>query len=152
MTIIRRQLGPRSDKTRREGGTVAIEFALVFVLFFVIMYGVVAYGLVFAIRHSLDLAANEGARAAVKDVGGLDARIDLATTTARNAIAWLGPLAPAPVVTAPPCPNATRFTCVTVTLTFNYAANPIVPPLPAMGIVLPATISAQATVQLDAVG
>lgn len=137
-----------SISSRRQRGAVAVEFALVFGMFFVVMYGILSYGIIFAIRHSLEQAANEGARAAVRDVGGLAARINLATTTAQNAVAWLGTLAPTPVVTSPPCPNASEFTCVTVALTFNYAANPIVPPLPGLGIVLPATIKAQATVQL----
>lgn len=144
------QSSRRSAPPRKEGGAVAVEFALVFVLFFMVMYGIVAYGIVFAIRHSLEYAANEGARAAVQDVGGLAERISLADTTARNAVAWLGERAPAPVVTTPACPDA-RFTCVRVALSFNYEANPIVPPLPGLGIALPATISAQATVQLDGV-
>lgn len=135
---------------RRERGAAAVEFALVFVLFFVIMYGIVSYGIVFALKHSLTQAANEGARAAVRDVGGLGSRIELARTTAANAVAWLGGQAPAPVVTAPPCVG-TAFVCVKVALTYDYAAHPIVPPLPGLGIALPASIAAQATVQLDAV-
>lgn len=135
----------------RERGAAAIEFALVFVLFFMIMYGIVAYGVVFAVKHSLTQAVNEGARAAVKDVaGGLPAREEMARATAANAIAWLGARAPEPVITSAACVN-TLFVCVKVELVYDYATNPIVPPLPGMGIVLPSRLASQATVQLDAV-
>jgi len=133
-----------------ESGAVAIEFAMVFVIFFMVMYGVVAYGIVFAVEHSLTHAVNEGARAAVADVGGLAERKTLAQSTASTAIAWMGKRAPVPQVTSVPC-SATKFVCVKVALVYDYAANPIVPPLPGLGIALPATLSAQATVQLDAV-
>lgn len=135
----------------RECGAAAIEFALVFVLFFMIMYGIVAYGVVFAVKHSLTQAVNEGARASVKDVaGGLPARMALAQDTAANAIAWLGARAPVPVVTSEPCVN-TSFVCVKVALVYDYSTNPIIPPLLGMGVVLPNRLASQATVQLDAV-
>ncbi|MBS1159739.1 MAG: pilus assembly protein TadE [Proteobacteria bacterium] len=138
------------DRRSPQRGAVAIEFALVFVIFFMVMYGVVAYGIVFAIEHSLTHAVNEGARAAVADVGGLAERKSLAASTATAAVAWMGKQAPVPQVTAVTC-AATGFVCLKVALVYNYAANPIVPPLPGLGIPLPDTLSAQATVQLDAV-
>lgn len=134
---------------RSERGAVVIEFALVFVLFFMVMYGITAYGVIFAIKHSLTQAANEGARAAVKDVGGLQARIDLAGTVAAESVAWLGDKAPVPVVAEVPC--TAPFVCVEVSLVYDYAANPLVPALPALGVVLPDSLTGQATVQLDAV-
>jgi len=133
---------------RREKGTAAIEFALVFVLFFMVMYGLVAFGLVFAVKHTITQAANEGARAAVKDVGGLDARIAQAKVSATKAVAWLGARAPVPQVTSSAC---APFVCLEVVLVYNYAANPIVPSLPGLGVTLPATLTGRAIVQLDAV-
>lgn len=132
---------------RCQRGAVAIEFALVFVLFFMVLYGAIAYGMVFAIRHSLTQAAAEGTRAAVKDVGSVEERAALAATTAANAVSWLGALAPTPVVTSGPCPT-TAYQCIQVSFTYDYAANPIVPAIPALGIILPDTIQSQATVQL----
>lgn len=134
---------------QKQQGAVAVEFALVFVVFFMVMYGAIAYGVVFSIKHSLNLAASEGARAAVRNVGDLSAREALATQTATDAIAWLGARAPTPQVSAGACPS-TPYTCLTVKLDYDYAANPIVPSLPALGIQLPAKLDAQATVQLDA--
>lgn len=135
---------------RNQCGAVIIEFALVFVLFFMVMYGVVAYGAIFALQHSLTLAASEGARAAVKDVGALEQRIDLAKKTASDTISWLGGNAPIPQVTSDPCAS-TAFTCLKVVLVYDYAKNPLLPGLPGLGVSLPNTLSAQATVQLDAV-
>ncbi|WP_043421284.1 TadE/TadG family type IV pilus assembly protein [Azonexus hydrophilus] len=135
---------------RRQGGAVVIEFALVFVLFFMLMYAMVAYGLVFAIKHSLVQSANEGARAAVRDVGGLPERMALAETVAAESLAWLGARAPAPQVTAAAC-TGTPYMCVDVLISYDYAANPLVPGLPAMGIVLPERLEGRAKVQLDAV-
>lgn len=135
-------------KKRRQTGAAAIEFALVFVIFFMVFYGIVVYGMVFAIRHSMMQAANEGTRAAVQDVGGLSARIDLATATASEALAWMGDNAPTPVVDSAPC-SSTPYTCFKVSLVYDYAANPIVPPLPALGIIVPDTLTVEATVQLN---
>lgn len=129
---------------------MVIEFALVFVLFFLVMYGIVAYGMIFAIKHSLLQAANEGARAAVKDVGGIAQRVALARSVAGESVAWLGARAPQPQVSAAACAT-TPYMCVKVELTYDYARNPLIPALPALGVILPATLSGQATVQLDAV-
>lgn len=135
---------------RRQAGAVVIEFALVFVLFFLVMYGVVAYGVIFAVKHSLVQAANEGARAAVRDVGGVAERVELARLVAGESVAWLGDRAPEPQVSAQAC-AATPYVCVKVELVYDYAGNPLVPALPALGVALPARLAGEATVQLDAV-
>lgn len=138
----------RKGNRRLQAGAVVIEFALVFVIFFMIFYGIIAYGMVFAIKHSLMQAASEGTRAAVRDViGGQEAREDLAKATASKVIAWMGTRAPTPTVTSAACAS-TPFICLKVTLTYDYAANPIIPPLPAFGVVLPDKLTAEATVQI----
>jgi Flp pilus assembly protein TadG len=50
---------------RLQRGAAAIEFALVFLIFFVVFYGIVSYALVFVLSQGFSFAANEGARAAV---------------------------------------------------------------------------------------
>jgi len=52
----------------RERGATAVEFALVFPLFFLILYAIVTFGLIFAVQQSLTLAATEGARSALNYV------------------------------------------------------------------------------------
>lgn len=138
----------------RQGGAAVIEFALVFVLFFMVMYGAIAYGVVFAVRHSITQAVSEGARAALQDVGdiatddGLAARVELARVTAANAIGWLGDLAPPPVVNFDCAATTPSLTCLKVSITYDYAAHPIIPEILGLGIVLPDTLAAQAIVQL----
>lgn len=139
----------RQGQAGRQRGAAAVEFALVFVLFFMVMYGAIAYGVVFAIKHSMTQAASEGARAALQDVGDIAARETLAQTTAANALSWLGANAPTPVASLDCTPTTPAFTCLRVAIAYDYAANPIIPPLPGLGIVLPANLTAQAIVQIQ---
>ncbi|MEX8194013.1 TadE family protein [Comamonas guangdongensis] len=81
-------------------GAAAIEFAILFPIFFLIFYAIVTYGLIFAAQQTLTLAAAEGARAAVRypvAAGGgtlsqaaqLQARLAAACSTASVALDWL---------------------------------------------------------------
>jgi Flp pilus assembly protein TadG len=49
-------------RPRRQRGTAAVEFAMIFPLFFVILYGIVTFSLIFVAQQNLTLAAEEGAR------------------------------------------------------------------------------------------
>ncbi len=128
-------------------GAVAVEFALVFLLFFSLFYAIVAYGLVFTIKQSLTMAAEEGARAAVQDAPNVATRLARADTTARARLSWL----PAAGVSVTPTPTACvanpAAQCVTVVVNYDYAGHPIVPALPLLGVAIPATLGATATVQ-----
>jgi Flp pilus assembly protein TadG len=135
----------------------AIEFALVFPLFFVVLYAIVAYGLIFAASQTLSLAAQEGGRAALRFEGetslaqAYSLRTTAACSTAQSLVSWL----PAAGMTAS-CSNAactssgsTGMQCVTVQMSYNYIGFPLVPNLPLMGFATPATLGAQVVVQLD---
>jgi Flp pilus assembly protein TadG len=136
---------------RGQRGVAAIEFAFVFPLFFVIFYAIVTYGLIFAASQTLSLAAQEGGRAALRFAGetsltsAYTLRTTAACTTARGLIAWI----PSAVAT---CSNAActgGMQCVTVQMTYDYQAHPLVPNLPLMGFVTPPSLGAQVVVQLD---
>ena len=80
----------------KQKGAAAIEFAIIFPIFFIIFYAVVTYGLIFAAQQTLTLAAAEGARAAVRYPNGssnkteqLQARLKAACSTAGVATDWL---------------------------------------------------------------
>lgn len=60
------------QKVKRRGQTI-VEFALVLTLLLLILLGILAYGLVFSWRHTLNNAAREGARAAA--VGKKDSEV-----------------------------------------------------------------------------
>ena len=53
-------------------GTVAIEFALVLVIFLSIMFGIIAFGFQFAARIALSYAVAEGGRSAVAGLSSLE--------------------------------------------------------------------------------
>jgi type IV secretory pathway VirB3-like protein len=44
----------------------AIEFAMVFLIFFAVLYGAICYGMLFAFRLGVQNAAEDGARAALR--------------------------------------------------------------------------------------
>ncbi len=72
--------GPRS--AGREDGVVALEFVILFPLFMLILVGLLEFGHLFYVRHTLTNASREGARAAVMFHSGTAAqRITWATGT-----------------------------------------------------------------------
>ena len=50
---------------RGQRGAAAVEFAIVFVVFFSLFYAIVSYALAFMLMQGFSYAANEGARAAI---------------------------------------------------------------------------------------
>lgn len=149
---------PLRKKHQRQRGVAAIEFAIVFPVFFAVLYGIVQYGMIFAAQQTLTLAAEEGARAALQYQaadgtvpGSLSARTDVAETTCANMVGWVAQMSG--VDSATIC-QATQVTthclssmyCVQVTTTFPYESNPLIPNV---GLPVPATVGSTATVQLD---
>jgi Flp pilus assembly protein TadG len=131
---------------RGESGAAAVEFALVVGLFVFILYGLISFGMILATKQRITNAAAEGARAAVGQTNAADAKN---AAVARILAAGLptgtysiGPGAGEPTVAA--CGTNQ---CITVTVTYNLAANPVVPPAPGLGLVTPNSISSTAVVQ-----
>ncbi|MGH8523502.1 MAG: TadE/TadG family type IV pilus assembly protein [Gammaproteobacteria bacterium] len=142
----------------RQRGAAAIEFGLLFLLFFAVFYALVSYALPMLMMQAFHHAAMAGARAAVK--------VDLDTTnyeetvgeTVRSTVgarlAWL-PAQAKTVVLGAGNDNMVRVEggIVTVTVSYdNYAANPLMPilTLPGIGPVprLPADLTAVASLEL----
>ncbi|QBQ98570.1 pilus assembly protein [Paraburkholderia pallida] len=143
---------------RAQGGIAAVEFAIAFPLFFAILYGIVMYSVIFLVQQSLTSAAAEGARAALVYQNGTDpasalaSRAQAACTRALVVVSWLthAPQCTPAVNTAPAgCTGNTAMDCVQVTLTYAWSSNPLVPPLPLMGLLAPSSLVGQATVQID---
>ena len=89
------------SRARAQRGAYAVEFALVFLIFFSVLYAIISLGIVFTLRFSLQNAAEDGARAALRYQDTLSKR----EIEARNvAIAQSSGWAPAaPVVDARIC-------------------------------------------------
>ncbi|MDS0860010.1 pilus assembly protein [Burkholderia pseudomultivorans] len=136
----------QSPAWRRQRGVVAVEFAFVFPLFFLIFYGIVTFAMIFVIQQSLTFAASEGARAALNYASTPCNRLSV---NAQNAVTQALAGAPwstnvtfaAQVSVSAPTPKSTAgVTCdstfastssstfnVMVTTTYSYAANPLIP-------------------------
>lgn len=81
----------RGNSTSQSGAT-AVEFALVFPILFLLMYGMIVYAYIYVIQQSLHYAAQEAAEAAVAVPEGLDAallRQRSAQQTASRVLGWL---------------------------------------------------------------
>ncbi|MBK5510101.1 TadE/TadG family type IV pilus assembly protein [Pseudomonas sp. TH15] len=140
---------PKSQK-----GAVAIEFALVFVVFFAVFYGLVSYSLPFVLMQSFNEATSEAVRRSVALDPATANYSTAVTATARTELtrqlAWL--------------PGALNFNASTdssityvggvLTVTINYPTsklNQALPflVLPGVGTVprLPATLRASSSLQ-----
>jgi Flp pilus assembly protein TadG len=118
-----------------------VEFAVVVGLFVFILYGLIAFGMILATKQRITNAAAEGARAAVGQTTAANA---VSVATARVLAAGLpaGSYTPS-YVTAPCGVNQ----CITVTITYNLAAHPVIPPAPGLGLVTPGSLTSTAVVQ-----
>ncbi|RKP50376.1 pilus assembly protein [Pararobbsia silviterrae] len=136
-------------------GVAAVEFAFVFPLFFVVLYAIVAYCLILLANMAMSGATQEGARAALASAGQTTltaeyaARLQNACTRASALMTWLPSAASSASCTQSACGPSNAMVCVTVSMQYDYASQPIVPNLPLLGFVTPNTLGAQATVQLD---
>lgn len=127
-------------------GVAAIEFALVFPVFFLLLYGIINYAMIFVAQQSLTLAAEEGARAALRYTAGDRGAVACATVT--PLVSWLShATCPQPVTAA--CAAISTAQCITVRVTYPYSQYPLVPSLPGMSAALPTTLGSSATVQID---
>jgi Flp pilus assembly protein TadG len=156
-----RPIQPRARRHRscagraKQRGNTAIEFAIVFPLFFLIFYAIVTYSLIFVAQQSLTLAAEEGARAALRYqanatsvADSLARRGTAACATAQTLSNWLAGLAQCSAAPAP-CSYDATMSCIQVTLSYAYAKNPLLPALPLLELALPDALQARAMVQLN---
>ncbi len=126
---------------RGESGAAAVEFALVVGLFVFILYGLISFGMILATKQRVTNAAAEGARAAVGQTTPADA---VTAATARVLAAGL----PVGSFTASYTPATCGLNqCITVTITYDLGAHPVVPPAPGLGLVTPNSVSSTAVVQ-----
>ena len=151
---------------RAQSGAVAIEAALLFIIFFTLFYAIVSYSLPLLMLQSFHHAASAGARAAVavdstefNDTGdylqnGVEPRVRSVVGELLN---WLPPAAQSAVLGDGNQNVQVDFVeatgILTVTVRFpNYTANPLIPILsfPGVGDVprLPQDLIGRAAVQL----
>jgi len=141
---------------RRDKGVAALEFAIVAPLFLILVLGIVYYGTVLALQQVLTLAAEEGARAALRypltTNGGttastLNLRVAAAAQTARAMLpASVSSLLSSANVAQPvTCTSPSGTQCVQVTL--SLPTRSILPRVPMVPV--PAVLTGSAMVQLS---
>ena len=157
----------------KQKGAAAIEFSIIFPIFFLIFYAIVTYGLIFVAQQTITLAASEGARAAVRYQSGKDAaerqalRIAAACNMSNQVLDWLRKMGSGQSgatgacatgitttqVTADKalCSSLSGVTCIKVLVTYDYEKAPLVPKLlgPLMSLPTPKTLQGQAVAQIS---
>lgn len=136
----------------RQDGVAALEFAIVAMVFLIILYGILTYGFIFGLDQSMNHAAEEGARSAISTTTDA-AAITKAHDTAMARLGWLGSRIQssdvvATVVQGTTDCDATDVTikCIKVVITYPWGTRPIIPPFP--GMPAPSQMQAVAVVEL----
>jgi Flp pilus assembly protein TadG len=147
--------------SRRQRGTYAVEFSVVFIVSFTLLYALICYGIVFTLRFGLQNAAEDGARAALRYQTSWTNRKSEAENVAKAQMPKLT-LPSEPVIVAqrcqmlaggatncitPKCGMSWDYRCqviVTVTVTNIRTA---LPPLPLFAV--PDSLVGQASMLLD---
>ncbi len=140
------------DHLKRQDGVAAVEFAIVSMVFLVLLFGILTYGFIFGLDQSMNHAAEEGARSAISTTSD-SAAITKAHDVAMNRLRWLGTNIQsgdvvATIVTgSTDCdPNDATIKCIKVTITYPWDTRPIIPKFP--GLPVPSQMQATAIVEL----
>ncbi|MFS2164960.1 TadE/TadG family type IV pilus assembly protein [Variovorax sp. Varisp62] len=154
MKTIRTLSPPRCQR-----GVYAIEFAMVFMTFFSILYAVICYGMLFAFRLGLQNAAEDGARAALQYQSSLEGRRKRASDVATAQSDWM-PQVIKPTVLAKICRVEGTNQCAPINCGPSWsqrcqvevlvqASNlgSLLPPLPSFAV--PTQISGKASMLLE---
>lgn len=98
-------------------GVYAVEFAIVFPVFFLVVYAILTYGLIFAAQQTLTFAAEDAARSALRwQSGAAEASVEKRMIAARERAVeltrWVARMAGAEHVQVQVCPRGDRLRSV----------------------------------------
>lgn len=141
-----RRLGRRGSR-----GAASVEFAVVVPVLLALMLSIVYYGVILAMQQVLTLAAEEGARAALRYQSSNTQRVAAAYTAANAALPSFISAQVATNQSASPlvaCPTVASMQCLSVVLTLpvTAGATPLLPAIPLLPV--PSTLTGSAVVQL----
>ncbi|HWU23635.1 MAG TPA: TadE/TadG family type IV pilus assembly protein [Nocardioides sp.] len=144
----------RSGRRGADRGASAVEFALVVPFLLLIIFGIIAFGMMLSFRQTLSQAATEGARAGALSSGtSATARGVVANSAASDALGALKVGGTTLSCTAAnvtctyteaPCTNDASHTCSTLTVSYPYRNHPMLS-LPFVNMIMPSTLSYSAT-------
>jgi len=163
------------DTTRdRESGATLVEFTFVALLLFLLIFGIIGFGVVLSFKQTVTQSANEAARAAavIEDdtsTVGVDERVEAAKASITQFEAWGRKCSSVPggdpemtctiivhdctdddAAKLVPDPNDPDVLpdCISVRMSYDYGTSPIVPNVPLVGAFMPDTVETTATAQL----
>lgn len=135
----------------RQRGAAIVEFSIVVVLLLVLLFGIITFGVILSFKQSLTQAAAEGARAGAmgteSTASGLAAAALVQPVGAFGKTCGSGGLTCTHPVAA--CGGTSTAKCVTVTVQYDYKNNPLLPPIPGLGLVLPDTLTSKSVTQIN---
>ncbi len=142
----------RHLRGRGEDGAALVEFALVAVLLFTLLFGIIQFGLILSFKQDVTRAAAEGARAgAVAVPTGTETFAEAAETAAvtatEEAVEGIGGSFDGEgcsragmtcnVLPPAPCAEDPTHLCVTVELVYDYDDNPLFGRMPLVDLFMP---------------
>jgi Flp pilus assembly protein TadG len=148
---------------RGDDGASFVEFALISILLFTILFGIINFGLILSFRQDVTRAAAEGARggavaipASVGDTATAQAAADGAVKEAvrgiggrfntANPCGVSGMTCTASIAT---CANDAGHKCVTVKVSYAYRDHPLYGNLPFVSLFNPSTVSATSVARIN---
>jgi Flp pilus assembly protein TadG len=159
---------PARRRARGDDGAALVEFALVAVLLFTLLLGIISFGYLLSFRGSMQQSASEGARAAAAAPralsaapGGRDNSIVLSrANAARDAgLQGYGKTCTSAAVTCTTtifdcsstvfADTASLPDCITVKVVYDNAAKPYPVSVPLLSKLSPSTLTASSTEQLN---
>ena len=147
------------SRGKNEKGAAALEFALIAPLLLMVLLGIVSYGYMLSFRQGMSQGAAEGARAAAVAVATADkpalARQALneslssyGVSCAGTSLTKGGQTVGTCDVSIGACSNDPTSQCATVSLSYAYRDNALVP-LPGLNIVMPSNLSYTAVARVS---
>jgi hypothetical protein len=152
---------------RGDDALALVEFALVFVLFFSMLFAIIAFGVLLSFQQTMTQSANEAARAAAVTTdtpGGSDEREIAAKEAVERFNSWGKECLPGAMngTNGMDCSGISKHDCggitdnpavfpdcITVTLVYDYKRYPLLPPFPFIDGAIPNTVTATATAQIS---
>lgn len=144
-----------------ERGTSLVEFTFVALLLFMLLFGIIGFGVVLSFKQTVTQSANEAARRAAVTQGTDAARLAAANAAVNDFESWgrdcttPGNGMDCSGIRIHDCGfdvnvnvAATKPDCITVSLEYDYAGHPILPNVPLMSAFMPDTVESSATVQI----
>ncbi|MFK3796684.1 MULTISPECIES: TadE/TadG family type IV pilus assembly protein [unclassified Pseudomonas] len=146
---------PRIFPPRKQKGAAAIEFAVVFVIFFAVFYGLLTYSLPLLLMQSFNNAAAEAVRQGVAISPSVSGYVTVVKNQATQALTTQLSWIPTPFAFSVASDTSVSFDGKLLQVSINYPRSKltqVVPvlTLPGIGDVpnLPTYLSAQASLQL----